>query len=143
MMTRIHQATANFYGRRRGRRPPKLGRVPKAKVATRDTEVTVIACYKNSRIKQYLSTGAHSGIETVINSPDHLLCQRRLVHLEDYETEWAPMRAAVYSRLGMTAETLGKWVRQAEVDVGQEAGMTTHETQELRELRNKNKKRLY
>ena len=57
-------------------------------------------------------------------------------HREDYETEWAAIRA-VSSRLGMTAETLRKWVRQAEVDDGQAAGMTTRESQELRELRKK------
>jgi transposase len=59
-------------------------------------------------------------------------------HREDYETEWAAIRA-VSSRLGMTAETLRKWVRQAEVDDGQSAGMTTRESQELRELRKKNR----
>ncbi len=59
-------------------------------------------------------------------------------HREEYETEWAAIRA-VSSRLGMTAETLRKWVRQAEVDDGQAAGMTTRESQELRELRKKNR----
>ncbi len=59
-------------------------------------------------------------------------------HRKDYETEWAAIRA-VSSRLGMTAETLRKWVRQAEVDDGQAAGMTTRESQELRELRKKNR----
>lgn len=59
-------------------------------------------------------------------------------HREDYETEWAAIRA-VSSRLGMTAETLRKWVRQAEVDDGQAAGMTTRESRELRELRKKNR----
>ncbi|MEI6251511.1 MAG: transposase, partial [Mycobacteriaceae bacterium] len=59
-------------------------------------------------------------------------------HRDDYETEWAAMKA-VSSRLGMNAETLRKWVRQAEVDDGQAAGMTTRESQELRELRKKNR----
>jgi transposase len=59
-------------------------------------------------------------------------------HRDDYETEWAAIRA-VSSRLGMSAETLRKWVRQAEVDDGQAAGMTTRESQELRELRKKNR----
>jgi transposase len=59
-------------------------------------------------------------------------------HREDYETEWAAIRA-ISTRLGMSAETLRKWVRQAEVDDGQAAGMTTRESQELRELRKKNR----
>lgn len=59
-------------------------------------------------------------------------------HREEYETEWAAMRA-ISTRLGMSAETLRKWVRQAEVDDGQAAGMTTRESQELRELRKKNR----
>lgn len=59
-------------------------------------------------------------------------------HREDYETEWAAMRA-ISTRLGMSTETLRKWVRQAEVDDGQAAGMSTRESQELRELRRKNR----
>ena len=39
-------------------------------------------------------------------------------HAEDYPTEWAAIKA-VSGRLGMNAETLRKWLRQAEVDVGQ------------------------
>ena len=34
-------------------------------------------------------------------------------HADDYETEWAAMKA-ISARLGMSAETLRKWVRQAE-----------------------------
>lgn len=57
-------------------------------------------------------------------------------HRDEYETEWAAMRA-ISTRLGMSAETLRKWVRQAEVDDGQAAGVSTRESQELRELRKK------
>jgi transposase len=57
-------------------------------------------------------------------------------HAGDYETEWAAMRA-ISSRLGMSAETLRKWVRQAEVDAGEVRGVTTDDGREIRELRRK------
>jgi transposase len=57
-------------------------------------------------------------------------------HAGDYETEWAPMKA-ISARLGMSAETLRKWVRQAEVDAGVAPGMTTDAAREIRDLRRK------
>ena len=59
-------------------------------------------------------------------------------HRNDYGSEWAAMRA-IAGRLGMSAETLRKWVRQAEVDSGEAAGTSNEEKQELRELRRKNR----
>ena len=57
-------------------------------------------------------------------------------HVGDYETEWAAMKA-ISARLGMSAETLRKWVPQAEVDAGEAAGVPTETAGELRELRRK------
>jgi transposase len=57
-------------------------------------------------------------------------------HAGDYETEWAAMKA-ISARLGMSGETLRKWVRQAEVDAGEAPGMTTDAAREIRELRRK------
>src|ERR1700687_2869575 len=59
-------------------------------------------------------------------------------HADDYDAEWAAM-CAISSRLGMTAETLRKWVRQAEVDAGEAAGVPSETARELRELRRKNR----
>jgi transposase len=59
-------------------------------------------------------------------------------HADDYDSEWAAM-CAISSRLGMTAETLRKWVRQAEVDAGEAAGVSSETARELRELRRKNR----
>jgi transposase len=59
-------------------------------------------------------------------------------HRDDYDSEWAAMKA-VSGRLGMNAETLRKWVRQAEIDAGEAAGLSTQEKRELRELRRKNR----
>jgi transposase len=57
-------------------------------------------------------------------------------HAGDYETEWAAMKS-ISARLGMSAETLRKWVRQAEVDAGEAPGMTTDAAREIRDLRRK------
>ena len=57
-------------------------------------------------------------------------------HAGDYETEWAAMKA-ISARLGMSAETLRKWVRQAEVDAGEAVGVPSETARELRELRRK------
>ena len=65
--------------------PRPAGLRAKTKVVTRGVEVTVNAFYKNSRIKQYLKHGRALRIETVINSPDDLRCQRRLVHLDELQ----------------------------------------------------------
>jgi transposase len=59
-------------------------------------------------------------------------------HAGDYPTEWAAI-TAVSGRLGMSAETLRKWIRQAEVDAGEKPGTTTEESREIRELKRKNR----
>ena len=57
-------------------------------------------------------------------------------HGGDYNSEWAAMKA-ISARLGMRAETLRQWVRQAEVDAGEVAGVSNEKRRELRELRRK------
>jgi hypothetical protein len=78
-----------FHGPRRPGhgRPIKLDCQPKTKVVTRETEVTVNAFYKHSRIKQYLKDGRALRIETVVNSPDDLQCHRRLRHLDELQAK--------------------------------------------------------
>jgi hypothetical protein len=73
---------------RRWGRPPKVEPTYKTRIDTRDTiGVTVNADYKHSRVKQYLKDGRALRIETVINSPNDLLCKRRLQHLEELQAK--------------------------------------------------------
>jgi hypothetical protein len=71
---------------RRGRKPTTQP-VYKTKVVTRDTEVTINAFFKHSRVKQYLKDGRALRIETVVNSPDDLRCHRRLAHVDELQAK--------------------------------------------------------
>jgi len=56
----------------------------------------------------------------------------------EYPSDW-PAICAVAEKLGIgTAETLRKWVRQAEVDAGTRPGVTTEESAELKRLKREN-----
>jgi transposase len=57
-------------------------------------------------------------------------------HRGDYATEWQAI-TTVASRLGMSAETLRKWVRRAEVDNGDRDGVSSEQAKENRELKRK------
>ena len=71
--------------------------------------------------------------------PDTKAKAVRLVldHREDYDSEWAAI-TAVAARLGMTAETLRKWIRQHEVNAGQRDGVTSEAAAEIRALKRRN-----
>ncbi len=60
-----------------------------------------------------------------------------LDHREDYDSEWAAI-TAVAKRLGMTAETLRKWIRQHEVNAGQRDGVSSETAAEIRALKRRN-----
>ena len=69
-----------------------------------------------------------------------LVMEQRPAH----PSEWAALQA-VATKLGLTAETLRKWLRQAERDTGHRPGLTTSERErltalerEVRELRRAN-----
>ena len=56
----------------------------------------------------------------------------------EYPSDW-PAICAVAKKLGIgTAETLRKWVRQAEVDAGARPGVTSEESAEMKRLKREN-----
>ena len=54
-------------------------------------------------------------------------------HEREYESQWAAI-TSIAGKLGMTNETLRKWVRQGERDSGARPGPTTVEQQRIKEL---------
>jgi transposase-like protein len=67
-----------------------------------------------------------------------------LEHAEQHDSQWGAIRS-VAEKIGCSAETLRKWVRQGERDAGRRAGLTTDEREllkkqarEIRELRRAN-----
>jgi transposase len=59
-------------------------------------------------------------------------------HQGEYDSQWAAI-TSVATKLGMTPETLRKWVRRTEIDEGQRPGLTTNERERLKELEKENK----
>jgi len=59
-------------------------------------------------------------------------------HRNDYPSEWAAI-SSIAAKCGMTAETLRKWVKQAQVDAGESADLSTDERKRLRELERENR----
>ncbi|MEZ5086981.1 MAG: hypothetical protein R2722_12255 [Tessaracoccus sp.] len=92
-----------FHGPRHRGRPIKNDRTPKTAIVSRDTDVTINAFFKHSRIKQYLKDGRALRIETVINAPNDLQCHRRLPNL----TELQDKARAVNTRL-LDTERVGQ-----------------------------------
>jgi transposase len=59
-------------------------------------------------------------------------------HECEYSSQWAAI-SSIASKLGMTPETLRKWVRRAETDQGLRPGLSTSERERLRELERENR----
>ncbi len=67
-----------------------------------------------------------------------------LDHQDEHDSQWAAI-GSIAAKIGCTAETLRKWVRQTERDQGKRPGLTTEERErlkqaerEIRELRRAN-----
>jgi transposase-like protein len=50
-----------------------------------------------------------------------------------HDSQWAAI-SSIAEKIGCTAETLRKWVRQAERDAGTRPGLTTEERERLKQL---------
>jgi len=59
-------------------------------------------------------------------------------HESEYDSQWAAI-GSIAAKMGCTAETLRKWVRQAERDQGRRAGVTSTERDRLKELERENR----
>ena len=56
----------------------------------------------------------------------------------EHDSQWAAI-GSVATKIGCTAETLRKWVRQAERDQGRRDGMTSSDRERLKELERENR----
>jgi len=56
----------------------------------------------------------------------------------EYDSQWAAM-SSIAAKVGCTAETLRKWVRQAEKDLGVRDGVTSGERDRLKQLERENR----
>jgi len=61
-----------------------------------------------------------------------------LMHQDDYPSQWAALQS-IAAKIGCTAETLRKWVRQSEVDQGARGGLSTAERERLKSLERENR----
>ena len=61
-----------------------------------------------------------------------------LEHQSDHPSQWAAI-SSIAGKFGCTAETLRKWVRQAERDAGEKPGLTSDERARLKALERENR----
>jgi len=59
-------------------------------------------------------------------------------HGSEHESEWAAI-VSISSKIGCTAETLRRWVRQSEVDAGVRDGFSSAERERIRALERENR----
>ena len=58
-------------------------------------------------------------------------------HQHEHDSQWAAIES-ISAKIGCTAETLRRWVRQSEIDLGERGGISTSERERLKELEREN-----
>jgi transposase len=61
-----------------------------------------------------------------------------LEHEREYPSQWAAI-TSIAAKLGMTPETLRKWIRRAETDEGLRPGLTSSERERMKQLEKENR----
>ena len=61
-----------------------------------------------------------------------------LEHQDEHPSQWAAI-SSIAAKFGCTTETLRRWVREAEIDQGRRAGITSDERQRMKELERENR----
>ena len=69
--------------------------------------------------------------------------RQRAVHLfqeqqAHHQSKWAALNA-IAGKVGCTAETLRKWVKQHEIDQGEREGLSSSERAQLKQLKRENR----
>ena len=59
-------------------------------------------------------------------------------HADEHSSQWAAI-CSIAEKMGCSAETLRKWVRQHERDKGQRPGLSTEERERLKQLERENR----
>lgn len=59
-------------------------------------------------------------------------------HAAEYASQWAAIES-IAGKMGCTAETLRRWVRQSERDTGARPGLTTAEADRIKTLERENR----
>ena len=59
-------------------------------------------------------------------------------HQSEYSSQWQAV-VSIATKIGCTPETLRKWVRRAEVDLGRREGVTSDERARIKELERENR----
>ncbi|OOZ74228.1 hypothetical protein BOW50_12515 [Solemya velum gill symbiont] len=57
---------------------------------------------------------------------------------DQHSSQWAAIQS-ISAKVGCTAETLRKWVKQAEIDQGKRDGLSSSEREHLKELERENR----